>query len=134
MRGGMTLAEVCDLLQATVLWGDDFSPEIDSVASADLMSDVLTLSRPGMLLLTGLATPQAIRTAAIADLRAVVFVRGKRPEPSVVSLAQRQRIPVMSTPFTLFEASGLLYEELANRECRREEASAQPSKEQAGGG
>lgn len=105
----VTLGEVRKVLEAEVLWPADLSALVDSVGAADLMSDVLRLSSPGMLLLTGLSSPQAVRTAAVADLRAIVFVRGKRPDVEVVSLAAEKGIPLLSTPMTMFEASGVLY-------------------------
>lgn len=105
----LTLEEVRELLGATVLCAGDLSTKVDSVVAADLMSDVLTTGGPGMLLLTGLASVQAIRTAAIADLVGIVFVGGKRPGDEVVSLAREEGIPVLSTPMSMFQAAGVLY-------------------------
>jgi hypothetical protein len=109
---GMTLSDVRELLQAQVVWAADLSARVEAVGAADLMSDVLRLSSPGMLLLTGLASTQAIRTAAIADLVGVVLVRGKVPGADVTALARETGIPIMTTALTLFEASGLLYSAL----------------------
>ena len=109
---GMTLADVRELLEAQVIWAGDLSVRVDSVGAADLMSDVLRLSSSGMLLLTGLASVQAIRTAAVADLVGVVFVRGKVPAADVTALAREKGIPIMTTAVTLFEASGRLYSAL----------------------
>ena len=105
----MTLAAVRDLLGANVWCATDLSVPVDSVMAADLMSDVLTTGGPGMLLLTGLAKVQAVRAAAIADLVGVVFVAGKTPADDVVSLAREERVPVMSTSLSMFQAAGLLY-------------------------
>lgn len=105
----LTLAEVRDLLDAQVCWASDLSVRMSAVGAADLMSDVLAFGRPGMLLLTGLTTPQAVRTAAIVDLAAIVFVRGKTPDVNVVSMAQQANLPVLSTSLTMFEAAGRLY-------------------------
>jgi predicted transcriptional regulator len=115
-RHGITLEEVRLMLEADILWMPEPLITIDSVGAADLMSDVLSLSQPGMLLLTGLATMQAIRTAAIADLKAVVFVRGKVPDEHVLALARESKIPVMTTPLTMFEASGILFTVLSKRQ------------------
>jgi predicted transcriptional regulator len=68
-----------------------------------------------MLLLTGLMNPQVIRTAIVADLCGVVFVRGKRPGDSILSLAREAGIPVLGTSFTMFEAAGRLYEAIHGR-------------------
>lgn len=106
---GLTLNDVRDLLEGEFCWVSDPSLRVKEIGAADLMSDVLALSRPGMLLLTGLNNAQAVRTAAIADLAGIVFVRGKRPSEEVLALAREKGIPVMTTAFTMFEAAGRLY-------------------------
>lgn len=105
----LSLADVRDLLDADVIWCPNPASRIEGIVAADLMSDVLVDSRPGVLLLTGLGTVQAIRTAAIADLAGVVFVRGKRPPADAVALAMEKNIPVLVTSRTLFAAAGALY-------------------------
>ncbi len=111
----ITLADVRDLLKAEVLCGGDLSQKVESAGAADLMSDVLALSKSGMLLLTGLVSAQVIRTAVVADLCGVVFVRGKKPGNEILALAGEARIPVLSTALTMFEAAGLLYGALFGR-------------------
>jgi predicted transcriptional regulator len=111
----MTLAEVQRVLDAELLWADDLSTKVEAFCAADLMSDVLAMSRPGMLLLTGLANRQAVHTAAIVDLAAVVFVRGRRPDDGIISLAREKGIPLMRTARTMFEACGLLYAAVERR-------------------
>ncbi len=111
----LTLADIRDLLGAEVLCGNDLSVPIERAGAADLMSDVLALSTPGMLLLTGLVNAQVIRTAVVADLSGVVFVRGKRPSESILSLAEETKVPVLRTPLLMFEAAGLVYCALAGR-------------------
>jgi predicted transcriptional regulator len=105
----ITIADVRDLLGAEVLNGDDLSIKVEAVGAADLLSDVLATSKSGTLLLTGLINAQVIRTAIIADLCGVVFVRGKKPGKEILSLARESRIPVLGTPLKMFEAAGRLY-------------------------
>lgn len=76
---------------------------------ADLMSDVLAFSQPGTLLLTGLTNPQVVRTAEMADVKAIVFVRGKQPPSETVALAREKGIPLLATRFTLYESCGRLF-------------------------
>jgi predicted transcriptional regulator len=110
-RKVMTVRSVRDVLAAEVLCGDDgaLSAELQGAAAADLMSDVLALSQPGMLLLTGLVSVQVVRTAIVAELCGVVFVRGKMPSSEMVALAREARLPLLRTERSLFEAAGLLY-------------------------
>jgi predicted transcriptional regulator len=109
----MTIAEVREILGADVLNGNDLSAKVVEVGAADLLSDVLAMSKTGSLLLTGLVSMQVIRTAVIADLCGVVFVRGKNPGSEILALAQESNIPVLGTPLTMFEAAGRLYKAIA---------------------
>ncbi len=105
----ITLAEVRDILSAEVLSGEDLSIKVEAIGAADLLSDVLATSKTGTLLLTGLISTQVIRTAIVADLCGVVFVRGKKPGDEILSLAKASGIPVLGTPLKMFEAAGRLY-------------------------
>ncbi len=84
--------------------------EISSCGASDLMSDVLSFMKPGSLLLTGLVHPQSVRTAEMADLAAIVFVRGKIPDSEVISLADELTIPLIASPYGMYEICGRLYE------------------------
>lgn len=84
--------------------------EIKGGCGADLMSDVLASIQPEAVLLTGLCNPQVIRTAQMADVAAVVLVRGKQPPQETVDLANRENIPLISTPYGMFELCGRLYQ------------------------
>lgn len=76
---------------------------------ADLMSDVLRYDMAQGLLITGLANPQIVRTAEMADVTAILVVRGKIPLPETVELAQQVGIPIIGTQMTMFETCGRLY-------------------------
>jgi predicted transcriptional regulator len=105
----ITLADVREILGAEVLNGEDLSIKVAAVGAADLLSDVLATSKTGTLLLTGLVSTQVIRTAIVADLCGVVFVRGKRPGEDIISVARESKVPVLGTPMKMFEAAGRLY-------------------------
>ena len=112
----LTLADVRDILGAEVLHGGDLSVKVARVGAADLLSDVLATSKAGTLLLTGLVSTQVIRTAVVADLCGVVFVRGKKPGEDILALARESKIPVLTTPLKMFEAAGHIY--MALRESK----------------
>ena len=76
---------------------------------ADLMSDVLAFTHEGTLLMTGLTNPQVVRTAEMAGITAIVFVRGKVPPPETVTLAEGKGIPLLASKHTMFETCGRLY-------------------------
>lgn len=106
----MTLEQVLDILEAKLVSSDpDLSTVIDMACGADLMSDVLAFTHVGTLLLSGLINPQVIRTAEMAGIVAIVFVRGKIPPPETIALAESMSIPLMATRHTLYESCGRLY-------------------------
>ena len=84
---------------------------VTGAGSADLMDDVLAAATEGCVLLTGVVTDQVIRTAKIAGVAAIVFVRGKKPSKRVIELATSYDIPLLLTQYSLFIASGKLYME-----------------------
>jgi predicted transcriptional regulator len=78
-------------------------------AAADLMSDVLAYAPASSVLLTGLINPQVVRTAEMAGILTIVFVRGKHPPAETLRLAEEVGIPLLSTRYTMYEACGLLF-------------------------
>ncbi len=108
---GVILSDIKEILQAEVVVGaDQLNKEVTAAFAADLMSDVLAFAKPGSLLLTGLTNPQVVRTSDILDIAAIIIVRGKIPPSQTIQLAEELKIPILSTKFILFEASGKLYE------------------------
>ena len=106
----MLLTEIVNLVDGRLLNEGSFAGvEILGGCGADLMSDVLTTSQPGGILLTGLCNPQVVRTALLADLRAIIFVRGKRPEDETILLAQSEGLPLIFSPSGMYEISGRLF-------------------------
>jgi len=106
----MTLKEIKDILQAEVIFGEDsLDLNIDFAGGSDLMSDVLAFGKPGILLLTGLTNAQSVRTADIIEAKAIVYVRGKKPVPEGIRLAEEKGIPLLSTEFMMYSACGLLF-------------------------
>ncbi|MFN3820698.1 MAG: hypothetical protein ACK4OO_00065 [bacterium] len=89
----------------------DTNIDIPYGCGCDLMSDVLSFIKPGSILLTGLNNPQTIRTAEIAEIRAVCLVRGKVPNREMIELAKERGICLLSCNYTLFEACGILYQQ-----------------------
>ena len=106
----MKLSEIIQHANGDVLNPAVFSDyEIVGGCGADLMSDVLAAVKPGAVLLTGLCNPQVVRTAHVADVRAIVFLRGKQPTSEIVELATQENIPLISSKMGMFELCGRLY-------------------------
>ena len=106
----MTLAEVLKIVNGRVVSrAVDLSTEVTMACGADLMSDVLAFTHAGTLLMTGLTNPQVVRTAEMAGIKAIIFVRGKHPPAETVRLAESMGIPLLATRYTLYETCGRLY-------------------------
>lgn len=110
----MTTMKLSDVLQAIdgrlITEDADLDIEVQMGCGADLMSDVLAFTHADTLLLTGLTNPQVVRTADMAGIRAIVFVRGKLPPPETVTLARAKGIPLLASKHTLYETAGRLYQ------------------------
>ena len=106
----MKLSEVKEILNAEVVAGEEFlDREVKSAFGSDLMSDVLAFVKDQALLLTGLVNGQVIRTAEMMDIKAIVFVRGKKPTEDIAELAREYKMVVMTTDYTLYPSCGKLY-------------------------
>lgn len=108
----MQLTELVELLGCDTICGGERVEHlrVDECFAADLMSDVLAFSRPGALLITGLASPQSAHTADVADMVAVLYVAGKRPPEPVLDLAREKGIPLFSTRLSMYETCGRLFQ------------------------
>ena len=88
----------------------DLDREVLGGCGADLMSDVLASIQSDAVLLTGLCNPQVVRTAQMSDIAAIVFVRGKIPPKETIELAEEEKIPLITSPYGMFELSGRLFQ------------------------
>ena len=106
----MLLKDVISLTGAKALTvGPDLDREVRSGFASDLMSDVLRFDVAHGLLVTGLANPQVVRTAEMADVTAILLVRGKIPPAETRDLAQEVGIPIFGTDLIMFETCGRLF-------------------------
>jgi hypothetical protein len=115
----MEIKRVIELLDGSVFTPDVYNENKDIVYgfSCDLMSDVLMILRnsnneineAGMLI-TGLVTKQAIRTAEMLDLDTILFVRGKKPAEELVELATENEITLIGTDLVMYTCNGILFQ------------------------
>lgn len=109
--GPLKLKEVQAILNAEVFTGmDKLELEVEAGFASDLMSDVLAFASGRILLLTGLTNPHVIHTATMIDAAAIVFVRGKRPDKSVIQAAREVGMPLLGTRFLMYDSCGRLFQ------------------------
>lgn len=116
----MKISKLINLVEGEVLTPKLLNEnlEINYGFSSDLMSDALmilnTIKTDGILehsvLITGLATNQAVRTAEMLDVGVILMVRDKTPSSKVLFLAEQSNVCVIKTKLTMFNTAGLLYQ------------------------
>ena len=106
----MTIREIKSMLDADVLYGDELlDGKAEFVFSSDMMSDVLAYAEDQSVLITGLCNPQVVRTAEMLDIVCIVFIRSKKPDEQILSMAKERKIAVLCTAHGMFTTCGILY-------------------------
>ena len=106
----MKLKEIAELLNADVLCGsDNLDRDIECACGSDMMSEVLAFTKYDAVLLTGLMNNQVLRTAEMLDIDSIIYVRGKRPDKSIIEMAEDMEITLLTTEMPMFSACGILY-------------------------
>ncbi|NOU18988.1 MAG: hypothetical protein HOO91_15640 [Bacteroidales bacterium] len=106
----MRLKDVAEMLEGNVVYGlEQIEKEVEFAFASDLMSDVLTLQKDNVILLTGLANVQALRTAEMSDISCIVFVRNKKVNEDMLKLGKESGIVLIECPCSMFKASGVLF-------------------------
>ena len=105
----MIVRDIIEILDGEVICEGNLEQEIKTACGSDMMSDVLAFVKDQSVLLTGLMNPQVVRTAEMMDMACIVFVRGKEPDQSIISLAESRDITLIKTRYRMFTACGKLY-------------------------
>ena len=106
----MNVDRVNEIVNGKVLFVSDPFLLYTSAFASDLMSDVLCYYMENTLLITGLCTLQAVRTAEISNISCIIFARGKRVSNDMLQLAKEYNIAIIESGLTMFEISGRLYQ------------------------
>ena len=110
MGTSLGIDEIVKILGADIILDKGWlRGKISTVYGSDLMSDILSYSKPNSLLLTNLINPQTIRTAEMVEIAVVCFIHGKHPHKETLELAQQNEMPLLKTGLSMFEACGKLY-------------------------
>ena len=106
----MTIREISDIINGKVLCcKEKLDNRVQYAFASDLMSDVLTVEKDNVLLITGLANLQAIRTAEMSDISFIIFARNKKINKDIITLAEETGIMLIESPYSVFRISGELY-------------------------
>ena len=100
----MTIRDIMKKCSAELVTGEEFlDREIKAVCASDLLSDVLATDKHDFILVTGLCTPQVVRTAELMGSLGVMYVRKKYPPQEAIGMAKVHEVPLICTKHDLFE-------------------------------
>lgn len=95
----MTIDDVARVLDGKVLVKEEgLDRKVGFVVASDLMSDVLLVDADDILLLTSLASDQALRTAQIVGAMGVVVHNDKPLPSSMLDVARRLGVSLVTSP------------------------------------
>lgn len=75
----------------------------------DLLSDVLARASSGELWITIHRHRNVIAVAALINLSGVIITGSRPPEPETIDAAEKEDLPLFTTPLNNYQASGRLY-------------------------
>jgi hypothetical protein len=104
----MTTSEIAELIDGRVICSEE-NVSVEYAFSSDLMSDVLTIEKENLVLITGLTNLQTIRTSEMSEIDCIVFARAKKIADDIVSLARENKMTLIESPYSVFHISGELY-------------------------
>jgi len=106
----MTIRDISGIIDGKVICCEDLlSTSVEYAFASDLMSDVLTVDKENILLITGLTILQVIRTSEMSDINCVIVGRDKKVNDDMVKLAEENNIIIVESPHSVFHISGELY-------------------------
>ena len=106
----MKIKEVIDIINGKLVCGETMmDADVQKAFASDLMSDVLTIDTDDVMLITGLANVQAIRTAEMSDISCIIFARKKKVSTEMINLAKESNIVLIECEGSVFKTSGKLY-------------------------
>jgi hypothetical protein len=106
----MTIKEISRIIDGKVICCDEkLTNSIEYAFASDLMSDVLTIEQENIVLITGLANLQAIRTSEMSDISCIIFARDKKIGEEMINIARENNMILIESPHSVFHISGELY-------------------------
>lgn len=107
----MTINEIVTHIDGKIVEGIHHENDlIECAFASDLMSDVLTInSTHNIMLITGLANLQTIRTCEMSDIKVILFVRGKIVTEEMKEIAEENEMVLIETELSMYRTSGILF-------------------------
>lgn len=87
-----------------------YDKETEGVFISDMVSDIVAGAKANDVLLTIQTHKNLIATANLVDISAIVLVRGKKPLPDVIELADRAEITIFGSDLDAYKIAIKLHE------------------------
>lgn len=106
----MNVKDVLPVLQTVVTsGGEKLDNAVTGAYCSDLLSDVMANAKKGDLWITLQTHQNIVAVASLAELAGIVITRGAAPDPDTVAKAEKENIPILTSPLPSFEVAGKLY-------------------------
>lgn len=106
----MTIQNIIEHTGGEIIYGEHRKfDQVNRAFCSDLMSDVLTLGCHDIILITGLANMQALRTAEMADISYILFCRDKSITEDMLELATENDVVLLGCKSSMFKVAGELF-------------------------
>lgn len=107
----MKLNEIVKDLSLTIRTGKDgLQNEISGAYVSDLLSDVIGHSMAGNVWITLQTHLNIVAVAGLKNLAGIIIVSSRPIQEDVLRKAEEERVTIMTTPLSAFEAAGRLYQ------------------------
>lgn len=106
----MNLKDILTELQADVTCGGEkLDNAVTGAYCSDLLSDVMANAKKGDLWITLQTHQNIVAVASLAELAGIIITRDARPDPDTVVKAEKENVPILTSPLPGFELAGKLY-------------------------
>jgi hypothetical protein len=84
--------------------------EVTGGYASDLLSWVMAKAQAGNVWITIQAHPNIVAVASLIGLSGIIIAEGVAPEPTTLEKAEREGIPILTTPLAMYVVAGRMYE------------------------
>jgi len=86
------------------------SAEVTGGYASDLLSCVMAKARAGNVWITLQNHPNIVAVASLLNLAGIIITEGMTPEAATMEKAEKEGIPILTTPLTTYTVVGRLFE------------------------
>ena len=108
----MTVKELSQNLDLTVLNSADLSREISDAYAGDLLSWVMGHGQEANAWITIMSNNNVIAVASLLDFSCIILAEGVIPEDDFLTLAKEKCITVLSSKMGIFELCAKVFENI----------------------